>query len=111
MEVALYRLFRREHGCPWMRRRARLETIGAPRGERTPGRKLAKRRDRALDGTQARPGRSAGNRRYQSAGIRMLRTCEQLVHRRLLDDPSGIHDADAVGHLGDDPEIVRDEEQ
>ena len=32
-------------------------------------------------------------------------------HRRLLDDPPGVHHGDAVGHLGDDAEVVRDEQQ
>ena len=41
----------------------------------------------------------------------MARIAEQLAHRRLLDDPSGVHHRDAVGHLGDDAEVVRDEEQ
>ena len=32
-------------------------------------------------------------------------------HRRFLDDPAGVHDRDAVGHLGDHAEVVRDQEQ
>ena len=41
----------------------------------------------------------------------MARIAEQLAHRRLLDDPSGVHHRDPVGHLGDDAEVVRDQEE
>ena len=36
---------------------------------------------------------------------------EDLAHRTLLDDGAAVHDGDAVGHLGDDAEIVGDEQQ
>ena len=35
---------------------------------------------------------------------------EQLVHRRLLDLPSRVHHEHAVGDVGDDAEVVRDED-
>ena len=41
----------------------------------------------------------------------MLRSREQLVRRALLDDPSGIHDANLVGQPCDDAQIVRDQEK
>ena len=41
----------------------------------------------------------------------MLRIGEERVHRRLLDDAAGVHDRDAIGHLGDDAEIVGDQQQ
>ena len=41
----------------------------------------------------------------------MLRIREQRVDRRFFDDAAGVHDGDAVGHLGDDAEVVGDEEQ
>jgi hypothetical protein len=55
----------------------------------------------------APPGIDASSPRvYGCAGVR-----EQPPHRRLLDDPAGVHDGDAIGHLGDDAEVVRDEQQ
>ena len=33
---------------------------------------------------------------------------EEVVDRRLLDDPGRVHDDDVVGDLGDDAEVVRD---
>ena len=41
----------------------------------------------------------------------MLRRGEQRLDRRFLDDAAGVHDRHAVGHLGDDAEVVRDEQQ
>ena len=35
---------------------------------------------------------------------------EELVHRRLLDLPAGVHDEHAVGDVGDDAEVVRDQD-
>ncbi len=40
----------------------------------------------------------------------MLRVVEELVERALLDDPPGVHDDDPVGDVGDDAEVVRDED-
>ena len=41
----------------------------------------------------------------------MLRVANSSTHRRFLDDPAGVHHRDAVGHFGDDAEVVRDQEQ
>ena len=41
--------------------------------------------------------------------VGMHRLCEKLPDRRLLHDLAGIHDDNALGHLGDDPHGVRDE--
>ena len=38
----------------------------------------------------------------------MRRAGVKIVHPRLLDDVTGIHDGDVVGEAGDHPEIVRD---
>ena len=35
---------------------------------------------------------------------------EELAHRRLFDDAAGVHDDDALAELGDDAEVVRDEQ-
>jgi hypothetical protein len=41
----------------------------------------------------------------------MTRGFEHGARRSLFDDPSGIHDRDAVGHAGHEPQVVRDEQQ
>ena len=41
----------------------------------------------------------------------MARIVEDVSHRSLLDDATGVHHRHAVRHFGDDAEIVRDEEQ
>ncbi len=40
----------------------------------------------------------------------MLRVVEELVERSLLDDAAGVHDDHAVGDVGDDAEVVGDED-
>ena len=47
----------------------------------------------------------------QRLGVGMVRRVEDLRHRSRLDDPSGIHHRELVAHLGDDAEIVGDEDQ
>ena len=49
--------------------------------------------------------------RQQVLGIGMLRRVEHLGHRSLLDDAALGHDADPVGHLAHDAEVVGDEQQ
>ena len=44
-------------------------------------------------------------------GVRMARPREQLARARLLDDVARVHDDDVVAGLGDDAEIVRDEQK
>ena len=39
----------------------------------------------------------------------MGRLVEYLTYIAGLDDPSGVHDRDTVAHLGDDPEVMCDE--
>ena len=41
----------------------------------------------------------------------MLRIRKQRLDRRLFDEASGVHDRHAVGHFGDDAEVVCDEEE
>ena len=41
----------------------------------------------------------------------MLRVAEQFADHRRFDDPAGVHHRHAIGHLGDDAEVVRDQEQ
>ena len=40
----------------------------------------------------------------------MQRVVEELVERALLDDPARVHDDDPVGDVGDDAEVVGDED-
>src|SRR5215470_19586718 len=52
----------------------------------------------------------ARHRGEESFRVRMVRPGEQIVHRRLLDDLAGVHHDDSRCRLGDDTQIVRDEE-
>ena len=49
--------------------------------------------------------------RQEVLGVGMLRVVEHLGDRALLDDAALGHDADAVGHLAHDAEVVGDEQQ
>ena len=51
-----------------------------------------------------------GRASQQLARIGMCGSREQLVHGCLLDHFAGAHDADAIGVLRDDAEIMRDED-
>src|SRR6516225_9522677 len=54
---------------------------------------------------------SARERREQGLRVRMLGLVEYRAHRPDFDQPSLAHHGDAVRRLGDDAEIVRDEQQ
>ena len=41
----------------------------------------------------------------------MPRVAKEIVHGRLLDDPSGVHHRHTVRHFGDDAEVVGDQKQ
>ena len=72
-----------------------------------PGIAFRRRRSRiAASSSSARRGRHAS----KPARIRMARPLEQRVHVALLDDAPAVHDDDAVGDLGDDAQVVRDEQ-
>jgi hypothetical protein len=49
-----------------------------------------------------------GERAHQAPRVRVLRSVEQVMHLRVLDNLGRIHDDHVVGCLGDDSEIVRD---
>src|SRR4029077_20477234 len=51
-----------------------------------------------------------GHRSEKTDGIRMLRSGKQRLDARVLDDASRVHDGDFVGKLGDDAEIVGDQD-
>ena len=50
------------------------------------------------------------DRADQATGVGVERPPEQGRHVRLLDDLAGIHDRHAVAHLGDDAQVVGDED-
>ena len=52
----------------------------------------------------------ARHRAEQRLRVGMARLREQVLDGGLLDLAAGIHDDDALGHLGDDAEVVRDED-
>src|ERR1051326_2989011 len=41
----------------------------------------------------------------QAERVRVRRTCEQFLHGSMLDDLTGVHHRDVIGHLGDDAEV------
>jgi hypothetical protein len=52
----------------------------------------------------------ARDRVHQAQRVGHLRVLEDAGDVGLLDGAAGVHDDDAVGHLGDDPEVVGDEQ-
>ena len=66
-----------------------------------PGNRLQAMVPRAVD---------AGNRFEQSPGVRIQRILEKLGGRRLLHHARGVKDRHVIGILGDDSEIVRDQD-
>ncbi len=65
----------------------------------------------ARRGTSFRPSvaPSRGTEARRPSGVGMTRMPENLAHGRLLDLPPGIHDDDALRHLGDDAEVMGNE--
>ena len=51
-----------------------------------------------------------GGRGQETAGVRVLRVGEEGLGGALFDDAAVLHDGYAVGNLGDDGQVVRDEE-
>jgi hypothetical protein len=49
------------------------------------------------------------HRSEQGPSIRVLRLIENLINRAIFDDLAGIHDRDIIGHVGNDTEVVGDE--
>ena len=67
--------------------------ISASGGRRSVGRRLAAQRRDAAD---------------QAAGVGVPGVVEDVVGAALLDHAAGVHDGDAVGHLGDGAHVVGD---
>ena len=96
----------------------RRGSVGRARGQRGGERaavgELAQRRHAAGDLAQARRcrrcRRAAGSRRAAPIVYGCCGVGEQLVDRRLLDLAAGVHHEHAVGDLGDDAEVVGDQD-
>ena len=79
--------------------------------ERAAGREVDDRRRRALDRAQVRDlGLDARHRLEQAPRVRVLRLGEDLGGRAVLDRAAGVHDHDRLRGLGDDAEVVRDQD-
>src|ERR1700722_17691386 len=99
-----YRDHRRRRG------HADVADKGTPRGEAATLRRLGYVPNHALDGSERRgPPVEPRDRTEQADGVGMLGTSEQLIDRGTLDYLAGIHHRDLVADLGDDAEIVGDE--
>lgn len=96
---------------PWFGLRADLHGVGAARVESASRGEIGGSGDLSVDGFE-----SLGllirvrERVEQSLGIGMRAFYEDLVDRAAFDDFSGVHDGDFVGHLGDDTEVVCNED-
>ncbi len=103
---------RPERGQRRDRRRARGEGAVAARLEAAALEAQPERRHRAADRRQraAAPGR-VGQRLQQQPGVRMLGRGEEVGGLGHLDDLAGVHQRHPVGHVGDDGQVVGDEEQ
>src|SRR5689334_8135372 len=86
-----------------LRAARREDTARGPRDEI--GELAADRRQGA-----ARLGEACRVAGQQRLGVRVLRAMEDVMRRAALDDFAGIEDDDVIAELGDQPEIVRDEE-
>ena len=89
-----------------------LERVRAARPELAALRQVDQRRRRALDRVQLlRLGPvEPRDRAEQPPRVRVLRVVEDVPLRAALDDPARVHDEDLVGDLGDDAEVVRDQD-
>ena len=85
--------------------------VGGPGGEAVALDELLRARDGAAHLVQALGSRLDGqDRPQQAAGVLVDGVGQQLGGRGLLDDLSGVHDGDAVGDLGDQSQVVADED-
>ena len=90
---------------------AALDRLRAPRLKRAPRRRgdqagRLTRNRREPDPLQIRAWEGA----EESARVGMVGRSEQLLARRDLHGSPGVHHDHVVGHLGDDPEVVRDQD-
>src|SRR4051812_13133707 len=86
--------------------------IGAARGKPTARRHIPQRWRLALDRIESFWALlQLGYRAQQCLGIGMRWLVEDLPYQPAFDDTTGVHDHDAVAHLGHDPKVVSDEDQ
>src|SRR4051795_8205762 len=101
------------YGQLWILGPAAIEGLWAPRPEAAPLRPVDERRRLAGDCRQ--PARlrpvEPGNRPEEPPGVGMLRVVEDLLLVAFLDNPPCVHDQDPVGDVGDDAEVVRDQDK
>src|SRR4029079_13246075 len=84
--------------------------VEAPRMETTARRRCDEVRRRASNGVEL--GRVEGNGGTKElAGVRMSGLAEDVAGVALLDYLARVHHGDAIARLGDDAEVVRDEQQ
>src|SRR5687767_3087794 len=91
---------------------AALEAPRAARIECAARRNGVEARHGALDLRQAPPltsGADLRNRAHQSDRVGVARRVDNVPHRADLDQAAGVHHRDALGSLGDDAHVVRDE--
>src|SRR3989449_2338149 len=90
---------------------AAFQRLTAARMEATPGWQIGEIRRLAGDAVERLLDAELWNRVEQGARVRMPGAVEQTPHRLHLHDLAGVHHRDLVAHLGNDPEVVRDEDQ
>src|SRR5215213_1121311 len=94
--------------------RALFDHVRASGSELAPLRQREQARHSAFDRFEpAHPQPLFGQARHgpkQPLGVGMLRRVKYISHARVLDYAARVHDGDPVGGFGDDPEVVRDEE-
>jgi hypothetical protein len=80
--------------------------------ERTPGRPVDEARRRSRNRAQQLLGRVDPRQAlHQADRVRVARRREHRVHVRQLDDLARVHDDDPIGELGDQAEVVRDQDR
>jgi len=96
----------------WFRGAALVDHQRAARRERAPGWQRGQRRGCARDRHQASAlwGVEPGHGAEKSCGVGHSAVPIERLHRRDLDRAAGIHHLRPVGELGDDAEIVRDDQ-
>src|SRR3989449_3333993 len=90
---------------------AAIHRLPAAGMEAAAGREGRKIRRLARDTVERLLDAELRDRVQQRLGIGMPGAVEQATHRLHLHDLAGVHHRDLVAHLGDDPEVVRDEDQ
>src|SRR6266550_9267486 len=91
---------------------AAVESLRAPRPKAAAGRPVDHRRRLARERSQAAwpwPVEPR-DRAEQPPGVRVLGVVEDLILVALLDDPARVHDEDTIGDVGDNAEVVRDQD-